>query len=229
MKSRSVIVRMANPEAELLLSTIFRRYPTHEWATFVRFGWRETSTAIVLTLAGVVPPQAGDLNEDVGHVAIDEAYTLQEALASEHHPLAVGVVHSHLAECAPVASPTDDDMDGYYAQYFPDFAPGRPYISLIAAIIAGELALSGRVWWCGEWLRVERFCIERTPVQMWVGTRWPISPNSMERERTARLNAAFGRQSSGGRDCAVRQWRSSVQVGLDLRQSKCLRALVSDA
>ncbi len=206
MKRRSVIVRMASPETELLQSIIFRRYPAYEWATFARFGWRETPEGLVLTLAGLAAPAAvGDLNEDVGHVAIDEAYTLREALAAEHHPLAVGVIHSHPEECAPVASPTDDDMDGYYAQYFSDFAPGRPYVSLIAAMIDGGLAVSGRVWWCGEWLRVERFCVECMPVQTWVGTRCQSAERS-GRERTARLNTAFGRQA------AARLRRSTVAV-----------------
>ena len=196
MKNRSVIIRMADPETELLRSIIFRRYPTHEWAAFARFGWRETPEALVLTLAGVVPPQAGDLNEEVGHVAIDEAYTLRVALAAEHHTLAVGIIHSHPEDCAPIASPTDDDMDRYYARYFPDFAPGRPYVSLIAAIINGELALSGRVWWRGAWLLVEQFCVECTQVQTWFGKHFrPL--DTVGRERTARLSAAFGQEAAG--------------------------------
>jgi molybdopterin/thiamine biosynthesis adenylyltransferase len=85
-------------------------------------------------------------------------------------------------------------MDGYYAQYFPSFAPGRPYVSLIAAIIDGKLALSGRAWWGEEWLRAEQFCVERTPVQTWVGTR--PKTGELERERTARLNAAFGQEAA---------------------------------
>jgi hypothetical protein len=201
---RRVIVRLASPETELLRSIVFRRYPAYEWATFARFGWRETNDALVLTLAGLDPPQSGDLNEHVGHVAIDEAYTLREALAAEHHPLAVGVIHSHPQECAPIPSPIDDDMDGYYVQYFPSFAPGRPYVSLIAAIINGDLALSGRVWWREEWLRVEAFCVERTPVETWVGTR--SKAGELERERTARFNAAFGREA------ATRLRRATVAI-----------------
>jgi hypothetical protein len=194
MKRRPV-VRMASPETELLRSIIFRRYPEHEWATFAKFGWRETKDALVLTLAGLDPPQNGDLNEHVGHIAINEAYTLREALAAEHHRLAVGIIHSHPQECPPIASSIDDDMDGYYAQYFPDFAARRPYVSLIAAIIDNKLALSGRVWWRGEWLRVERFCVECTQVQAWVGTRHQAAQLAA-RQRTARLNAAFGLEAA---------------------------------
>ena len=204
MKSRRVIVRLASPEIELLRSVLFRRYPAYEWATFARFGWRESNDALVLTMAGIDPPQSGDLNEHVGHVAIDEAYTLREALAAEHHPFAVSVIHSHPQECAPIPSSIDDDMDGYYAQYFPSFAPGRPYVSLIAAMINGELSLSGRVWWRDEWLRVETFCVECTPVHTWVGEHCLTAPG--ERERTARLSAAFGEQA------AARLRRATVAI-----------------
>jgi molybdopterin/thiamine biosynthesis adenylyltransferase len=198
-------VRMASPEFDELCSLVFRRHPELEWATFARFGWRDTASGLILTLAAIDSPRDGDLDETVGHVKIDEAYTLRTALASESHPLAVGIIHSHPEGCRPEPSSIDDDMDGYYGPYFHDFAPGRPYVSLIFSKIDNELALSGRVLRNGQWVQVGRFAIERTPTRTWIGGRRP--PEEADgRERTARLNAAFGDQA------AHRLRRSTVAV-----------------
>src|SRR5579859_3001058 len=122
----SVILRMASPEFDKLQSLVFQRYPDLEWASFARFGWHSTATDLVLTLAGIDSPQPGDLDETVGHVKIAEPYTLRTSLAAERHPLAIGIAHSHPEGCQPAPSYIDDDMDGYYASYFGDFAPDRP-------------------------------------------------------------------------------------------------------
>ena len=200
-----VLVRLAAPEFERLCALVFRRYPEFEWASFARFGWRETGSGLVLTLAHVETPNLGDLDEKVGHVAINEPYTLRVALAAETHPLAVGVIHSHPENCVPRPSYIDDDMDGYYGPYFNDFAPNRPYVSLIFSRVGGELAFSGRVFWKGEWLQVQRFAVERIPTTTWVGGRRP-SRLEQPRERTARLNAAFGDEA------AARLRRSAVAI-----------------
>jgi proteasome lid subunit RPN8/RPN11 len=131
---KETVLRLAEPELDALVKLVSRRYPDYEWATFVRLGWRDTSKMLALTLASIEAPTAGDLDESVGHVAIDESYTLRMALAAEKHPLAVGVVHSHPQDCPPRPSVVDDDMDTYYARYFGDFAPGRPYVSLILSL-----------------------------------------------------------------------------------------------
>lgn len=199
-----VTVRMASPEFEQLRALVFRRYPDLEWASFARFGWRETPDRLVLTLAEVEAPRQDDLDEEVGHVAIREPYTLRVALAAENHPLAVGITHSHPQGCAPMPSYIDDDMDGYYGTYYSDFAPGRPYVSLIFSEIESEFVASGRVFWRGEWLDVVQFAIERTPMRTWVRGNRPPRHNSPE--RTARLNAAFGNEAAG------RLRRSSVAV-----------------
>jgi len=189
------IVRMASPEFEQLRLLLFRRYPEFEWATFARFGWRETLNGLVITLAAIDPPHEGDLDESVGHVKIDEAYSLRIALGAESHPLAVGIIHSHPENYRPSPSTIDDDMDGYYGTYFSDFAPGRPYVTLIVSEVDNELALSGRVFWKGEWIQVGRFAIERIPTQAWIGGRRPAE-QIHSRERTARLNAAFGEEAA---------------------------------
>lgn len=85
-------------------------------------------------------------------------------------------------------------MDTYYAGYFADFAPDRPYLSLIVSRMKGELALAGRVWWRGEWLQVDRFCVERTISQTWDDRQG--HDDTGIRERTARLNAALGNRAT---------------------------------
>jgi molybdopterin/thiamine biosynthesis adenylyltransferase len=196
---------MASPEFDELCALVFGRYPDFEWASFARFGWRETPTGLVVTLAGLDVPTSGDLDESVGHVKIGEPYTLRIALAAESHPLAVGIIHSHPEGCRPRPSFIDDDMDGYYSSYFADFAPGRPYVSLIFSRINEELVLSGRVYWHDEWLEVGRFAVERTPTRVSVGESRPMAKEA-PRERTARLNAAFGEQA------ALRLRKSTVAV-----------------
>ena len=187
----SAIVRMAAPEWDELRKLVLARYPKYEWATFARFGWRETKNHVVLTLARVDGPQEGDLDCTVGNVAFQEQYTLRTALAAEKHCLGVGVIHSHPHDCRPVASRIDDEMDSYYSAYFGDFALGRPYASLIISIVDETLAVSGRVWWRDRWLPVEKFAIERTPCRLWVGGG-SRGIGESPRKRTERLSAAFG-------------------------------------
>lgn len=186
-----VLFRAADPELREMLDVAFSRYPDNEWAMFIRCGWRATGDSLVITLASVDAPTGRDLDASVGHVAFQEPYTLRMALAAEQHTLAVGVVHSHPAGYYPQPSTIDDDMDTYYAEYFADFAPGRPYISLIVAQRGEELVLSGRVHWQGRWHHVGRAILACQPVSTWAGGHRPRT-RSTPRQRTARLSAAFG-------------------------------------
>lgn len=200
-----VTFRAGDPELAALQSTAFSRYPDREWATFFRCGWREIPTGLLLTLATIDPPADGDLDRAAGHVVIQEPYSLRTALAAGQHPLGIGLLHSHPEGARPIASTLDDDMDAYYAGFLGDFAPGRPYASLILSRIAGELHLSGRVFWRGRWLAVSKVAFERIPVRTWVGGRRP-APDPSPRDRTARLSSAFGAQAD------ARLARSTVGV-----------------
>lgn len=195
-REKRIIVRLADPEFSQLKTLLFSRYPYDEWATFARFGWRDTKQALVLTLAALDPPSNGDLDESVGHVKITEPYTLGRALASETHSLAVGIIHSHPRECAPRPSPIDDDMDKYYSTYFGDFAKDRPYVSLILSIVRDQLVASGRVFWKGRWLLVNRFVAETYAVETWIGGYAPKPPENANRGRVARFTSAFGAEAS---------------------------------
>lgn len=187
-----VLVRAAAPETDDLWDLLFARYPDEEWASFARFGWRETPDGLVLTLTALDRPRPDELDGNVEHVVIREPYSLRVALAAERHPFAVGVIHSHPAGGWTLPSRIDDDMDGYYAGYFGDFAPGRPYVSLIFARNSdGAFSGSGRVFWRGRWHKVERFAFERSHIAG--GTyAWPSQLTVETRARLARLSSAFG-------------------------------------
>jgi molybdopterin/thiamine biosynthesis adenylyltransferase len=199
------LLRLASPELQRLKALLFRRYPRYEWATFARFGWRPTGLGLVLTLTSLDEPARGDLDETVGHVAITEPYTLRVALTAETHPLAVGVIHSHPQGYLPRPSLIDDDMDAYYASYLRGFAPGRPYVSVILSEVDGGLAISGRLFWQGEWRAITRITADQAPLPAWVGGVRPAAAVGAK-ERTRRLAAAFGEQA------ADRLRRSTVAV-----------------
>ena len=132
----------------------------------------------------------GELDESVPNVAFNEPYTLRVALAAEQHPLAVGVIHSHPQNTAPIPSSIDDDMDGYFSQYFNDFAPARPYVSLILSSVSGQLVISGRTFWRGKWLTLERVFAHGNYVRA-----WPLEINGLPRiglDRAERFIGAFG-------------------------------------
>lgn len=190
-----VILRLASPEFDQLQQVVFRRYPDSEWASFAWFGWRVTADALVLTLAGIEPPTPGDMDESVRYVKIGAPYTSRVALAAEKRQLAVGVVHSHPRESMPTASEIDDDMDRYFADYFGGFAPGRPYASLIVAERSGRLAVSGRVFWRGQWLPVQQVAAERqAALETWAYGAPPALP-PVPPERVARFTSAFGKEA----------------------------------
>ena len=117
------------------------------------------------------------------------------ALAAEKHVLAVGVIHSHPENCLPRPSVVDDDMDGYYSQYFSDFAPNRPYVSLILSVIEKRLVISGRVFWGGEWLTLEHTTAEHKFCGK-AGLKERICDlPSHKVDRVARFVSAFGEQA----------------------------------
>lgn len=191
----TVLLRVADPEFAELLRLVTRRYPRREWASFARFGWRETPTGLVVTLAALDPPQRGDLDEAAPDVKVGHSYMRRVALAAERHPLAVGLVHSHPQGVAPRPSPVDEKMNAYLAGYLADFAPRRPFVSLILSEAFGEIAVSGRVHHAGAWSEVGRVAAERRPHALaWPGGR-PPAPPPIPPERVARLTSAFGREA----------------------------------
>jgi molybdopterin/thiamine biosynthesis adenylyltransferase len=192
--AKDVIVHIGAAEYSRMRALLRSRYPDREWATFVRLGWHETDRALVLALAFLDEPQIDELDRDAGHVVIREPYSLRIALSADEHPLGIGIIHSHPEGCRPIASVIDDDMDSYYSAYFADFAPMRPYASLIYSDLSGVDVLSGRVFWRGEWLEVRRFAVENTVVGSWGDKRG--SRSTEEQARTERLSHALGEEAA---------------------------------
>jgi hypothetical protein len=51
--------------------------------------WVEPTAALPMTTP-LLPHSSRNFDEEVGHVAINQPYTLRVALAAENHPLAMG-------------------------------------------------------------------------------------------------------------------------------------------
>ena len=103
------VLRLAEPELTNLLSLLESRYPNYEWATFLRLGWRETADGLILTLADLCPPAPGELDEDVGHVAIDEPRNTPDGARSRRTALQIFGSRSKYSSSSflpPCPSPT---------------------------------------------------------------------------------------------------------------------------
>lgn len=199
--SDRVLVRLANPELDRLLAAAFVRYPHHESGLLVRFGWRQTASDLVLTLASIEAPGDGDLDLSRSNVAFTEQFLVRTALLAERDSLAIGVVHSHPAGYVPRPSYIDDDMDSYLSSYFEGFAPARPYVSLIASRVEDRILMSARVKVDGRWLDASRFLTVEHSIASW---RYAFKGKSRPpTERVARLRGAFG-------DEAVQRLRDST-------------------
>jgi tRNA A37 threonylcarbamoyladenosine dehydratase len=85
-------------------------------------------------------------------------------------------------------------MDTYYARYFSDFAPDRPYVSLILSIVNGKDVISGRIFWRDRWLTVDYTAAEREHIETWPGGRPPVE-KEFDQTRAARLVSAFGAEA----------------------------------
>ena len=196
-----VLVRLANPELDRLLAAAFARYPRRESGLLVRFGWRQTASDLVLTLADIEAPGDGDLDLSRPNVAFTEPYLVRTALLAERDPLAVGVVHSHPAGRVPRPSYIDDDMDSYLSSYFEGFAPARPYVSLIVSRVDDRTLMSARVKVDGRWLGASRFLTVERSITNW--RHASAGESGLPTERVARLRGAFG-------DEAVQRLRGST-------------------
>lgn len=153
---REALWRITEAVREKLFRLLFHRYPDSEWGTFFRFGFRRTRWGIIITWVEPMKPEPGDLDRSSPLVEFRPGYIRRAIAALESDDLAIGVIHSHPQNCAPLPSHADDDMDSYFAEEFERFGNGRPYISLIVARDASRnLSFSGRVFDGGIWLPVK--------------------------------------------------------------------------
>jgi molybdopterin/thiamine biosynthesis adenylyltransferase len=189
------LLRLAAPQLPQLEALLFERSLPHEGATLARFGWRETPKGLVVTLVSLDEPEADDVIGTDQTIRLDGAYLRRIALLAETHPLAVGLIHAHPLEIPPWPSAFDDEMDAYLAAYYADFAKDRPFVSLILSRIEGGTAVSGRVFWKGQWVEIGRVAATpRVDLAAWPQRRRPAAP-PIPPERVARLTSAFGREA----------------------------------
>jgi molybdopterin/thiamine biosynthesis adenylyltransferase len=175
-----------------------RRYPNDEWGTLARFGWRCTPTGLVLTMASALEPENGDMDAEVPNVRFLSPFLHRAIRDLDTHPLALGVVHSHPEGAHTTPSWIDDDMDTYFRTFLADFAPDRPYASLIFAFDespdeskGASVSATGRVWYEGAWHNVSRFYVDGQDVAL---ERYPTPrpARAALRRRVARLESAYG-------------------------------------
>jgi molybdopterin/thiamine biosynthesis adenylyltransferase len=181
-------VRMIGAVREQLETLLFSRYPRKEWATFFVFGVRETNQGAVLTIADVLTPEPGDLNQDIAIVEFREQYTVRAAMFLRTSALCIGVIHSHPQDVQVLPSSLDDDMDSYYREYFSGFSSVPAYFSLIVGKDArGSFSFSGRGWVNDRVYSVQEF-ITVAPANITRNSRVPKRITDPEyRERLQRL------------------------------------------
>lgn len=187
---------MAEPLSKELFQLVFHRYPDSEWGSFVRFGVRVTPENLILTLQAVDAPVPGDLDESSWITEIQAQYTSRMLDLTETHPFAVGFVHSHPLSFKTGPSPSDYEMEKYYAELLIPYTPGLPFASLIFALNeAGNLSATGRIYWNGEWHEVEVFIVNNKSVTLIDYT----NPNTLSEEalkRVQRLASQFSVESA---------------------------------
>ena len=192
------VVRIDRQTFASLSAMLRSRYPHDEWGTLARFGWRRTPAGLVLTMASAMEPESGDMDVDVPHVRFLSPYLRRAIRDLDTHPLALGVIHSHPEGAQTAPSWIDDDMDTYLQGLLADFAPTRPYVSLIFAFneslqesIGATVSATGRVWHEGVWHSVSHFYVDGQDVALRLyATARPTSASL--RRRVARLASAYG-------------------------------------
>jgi len=144
---QAAIMRITGAARQHLETLLFSRYPQEEWGTFFLFGTRQTPDGMVITVVDILEPHGEDMDSATSIVLFMESYSLRAALEKQRRGLCVGVIHSHPENHGVRPSPVDDDMDGYYMDYFPAFGKEAAYFSLIFAKDSdGNLCFSGRGW-----------------------------------------------------------------------------------
>jgi hypothetical protein len=153
-KNKYALFRITDSERKNLERLVFQRHPTREWGTFFRFGYRRTSWGASISFVDAVAPGAGDLDRSSGIVSFRPRYISRALDVLANGPLGAGFIHSHPRGQGAYPSPSDDDMDEYFADLFKPYGNSRPYCSLIInQDDDGTLAISGRVYDC-EWIPV---------------------------------------------------------------------------
>ncbi len=205
------LFRVAELERKKFEKLLFQRHPAREWGSFFRFGYRRTPWGLAASFVNPLPPLPGELDRQSSIVSFSSRYISRALKEVENTPFGIGIAHSHPQGWGVSPSPSDDDMDAYFADMFSSFGNGRPYCSLILnRDCDGQLLFSGRAFDAGKWFSVSELVTPSFPysrlrnaeIEMPLITSVCQSEDSV----TARLEQLYGSDAS----CKLRE--SSVGI-----------------
>jgi len=179
--ARTARMRAAHPAWAELIKLVFRRHPSREWGTYFRFGYRRTAWGLALSLVDLIRPRPGELSRSSAIVSFSPDYISRTLDERDGTRLGVGFVHSHPLGWGVTPSPSDDDMDEYFARLSRPYGSEQPYVSLIINQDAnGGLVFSGRAYDRGKWLPVSHLHIFGKALERYQSLLWndpdPIRP-----------------------------------------------------
>lgn len=205
---KTIKVRISQSCYKKLSYVLFKNYPDREAACFFSFSWERAASSLVLTVNELIEPRPKEIDSQVSLVGINEPYSLRCALLSVNSRFSLGLVHSHPENFGTFPSRMDDEMDEYYAKYFSDFAPGRPYLSMIISKDEkGQLQFSGRIFFEDEMLACSQLQItgESTTVVYAQNVRLEPVPKHMKK-RLKRMTGVMGEA------CAEKIWQTTAVI-----------------
>lgn len=202
--TRSVRIRVASEVWSQLTKLVFHRHPRREWGTYFRFGYRRTPWGLAISLVDLLPPRPGDLSRTSSIVSFSPDYISRAVDARDANPLGIGFVHSHPLDWGVVASPSDDDMDEYFARLSLPYGSSQPYLSLIVNRDRhGELVFSGRAYDHGEWLQVSHLHVVGSELRRFTSAHSAIPELApLSRQVLARWTSLVG-EDRADRSCGA--------------------------
>ena len=105
------LLRMAEPEWAALRALFVGRDRHGETGCFARFGWRSVPERLVVTLADLERPRAGEIESGPDKIGIVHPYLRRVVQAATNHSLAIGFIHNHPDGAPPAPSRVDDEME----------------------------------------------------------------------------------------------------------------------
>jgi hypothetical protein len=189
--TRAARLRVAQPVWAALEKLLFHRHPSREWGTYFRFGDRRTPWGLAVSLVDLLSARPGELLRSSPIVSFSPEYISRALDERDSTRLGIGFIHSHPLDWGVTPSPSDDDMDEYFARLGRPYGSGQPYVSLIAnRDRAGGLVLSGRAFDSDEWLQVSHLHISGTALERHRSPLWH-SEVAPARERVAGVMARW--------------------------------------
>jgi hypothetical protein len=197
--ARHSILRTRSRDLAKLEKHVYQRYPSREWGTFFNFGYRRTPWGLALSYVDGFWPKAGDMDRKVALTRFLDQYSRRAFHHAAESPLAVGVVHSHPEGCGTFPSPTDDDMDNYFAHEFAAYGNGKPYCSLVLQRNPDTgFSFTGRVYDRGEWLPLEKLINVGETIELFSSQATETRSNSRGNSQHGPCTAYFTARSSVG-------------------------------